>query len=291
MQSKYTLNDEQFKKLVKGVKKRINATLPQEHALSHQLVMQIMAQEMFSMTYEEVKSTIFSKPVDVKLPVASSPTLENEATKRDEYDAEHGYVEDATSNRDAHRMKYLKQALAQQIKQCVAREHVNLSALSDAVWITAKLSKVMTVERFKELKLIAHVINLVNAQQPEILIEMLDIHNRNTALWDTAADAVLPSFEEMLWFDKAKNETSLSLESYLLNLTLPRMIDLVTRETIPQPIRNPMYTLLSRLSPFMDDALTKGAPPNQVSHEQFSYVFMGHIHDVKILKNALMCMQ
>jgi hypothetical protein len=62
-QPTYVLTDEKLKKVAKGVKKRLNDSLPKEHALSHQSILQVLSQELFSMSYEEAKSTILSKGI------------------------------------------------------------------------------------------------------------------------------------------------------------------------------------------------------------------------------------
>jgi len=59
-QPTYVLTDEKLKKVAKGVKKRLSAGLPDEYALSHQSILQVLSQELFSMSYEEAKSTVLS---------------------------------------------------------------------------------------------------------------------------------------------------------------------------------------------------------------------------------------
>ncbi len=64
-QPTYVLTDEKLKKVAKGVKKRLNEKLPEQHALSQQSILQVLSQELFSMPYEEAKSTVLSGGVNV----------------------------------------------------------------------------------------------------------------------------------------------------------------------------------------------------------------------------------
>jgi hypothetical protein len=64
-QPTYVLTDEKLKKVAKGVKKRLNESLPKEHALSHQSILQVLSQELFSMPYEEAKGTILSQGINI----------------------------------------------------------------------------------------------------------------------------------------------------------------------------------------------------------------------------------
>lgn len=64
-QPTYVLTDEKLKKVAKGVKKRLNEKLPGQFALSQQSILQVLSQELFSMPYEEAKSTILSQGVNL----------------------------------------------------------------------------------------------------------------------------------------------------------------------------------------------------------------------------------
>ena len=64
-QPTYVLTDEKLKKVAKGVKNRLNEKLPEQFALSQQSILQVLSQELFSMPYEEAKSTILSQGVNV----------------------------------------------------------------------------------------------------------------------------------------------------------------------------------------------------------------------------------
>lgn len=64
-QPTYVLTDEKLKKVAKGVKKRLNEKLPKQHAISQQSILQVLSQELFSMSYEEAKSTVLSQGVNV----------------------------------------------------------------------------------------------------------------------------------------------------------------------------------------------------------------------------------
>jgi hypothetical protein len=64
-QPTYVLTDEKLKKVAKGVKTRLNEKLPDQFALSQQSILQVLSQELFSMPYEEAKSTVLSQGVNV----------------------------------------------------------------------------------------------------------------------------------------------------------------------------------------------------------------------------------
>lgn len=67
-QSTYVLTDEKFKKVAKGVKKRLNENLPEAHALSHQSILQVLSQDLFSMPYEEAKETVLKQGSEILKP-------------------------------------------------------------------------------------------------------------------------------------------------------------------------------------------------------------------------------
>lgn len=269
------------KKITKGIKKRLNATLPEGVTVSHHFLMQMLSQEMFSMSYEEAKSTLLSEASCVAnglpvVPVGSRKVYESL------------YAELSP-------LRYEDPLLAAIILE--VRDHVQaLSSTSkfdpviitDAIWCTVTLNSFLPTDQFPELYGINSFISKLkkNAVKAiDSLIENVERNKDNYDTWEQAAVAVHRAFFNVMRVEMMLQGSLVTIDSFLSRLTLESMISSATNKKIPHQTRAPLLSLLSRLSPTMDEVLNDTLEVDTVSEEHFTYLSISFTRQVSVLNN------
>lgn len=283
---RYTLTEEKFKKVARGIQKKLLTLTPKGTKISLMTLMQTLSNELFAMPYEEAKATLLTKGV----PLVRHVNIQEIKQSHDEFE-----------NLFAILTKDVRSCLSGQ--QGINEKHIEAVSMS-LIYLTT-LERSTPLESFEEIKPLVILrgslgitptifIELARLMDKKILTEVARLMDRKIwdeaggNMWEDRASVALQALGKALHFRTVMSNVGLSFSEYKNYLIkLDAFVDLAFDESIPRQFRSGLFSVLSSI----DYSMPNEGDPNPKQHpstyEQFVCIMMMQVELVNRFKSTI----